>query len=67
MDDNDAVVSIVVYDGCDSLKWLGRRGFGDSEVSISINKKDDVFTQEALEAKKRGSLLYDSSAKTRLL
>ncbi len=56
MDDNDAVVRIVVYDGCDSLKWLCNRGFSDSEVSITINKRDAVFTQEALEAKNRGTV-----------
>ena len=46
----------IVYDGCDSLRWLASRGLGDSEVWITINNRDVVvYTKEALELQIRGS------------
>ncbi len=55
---NVEVVMNVVYDGCDSIRWLKRRELLDSEVSITIDKTELVTTQEALLRKKRGRLLF---------
>jgi hypothetical protein len=49
------IVMNIVYDGCDSLRWLASRGLGDSEVWITINNHAVVFSQNALELKLRGS------------
>ena len=47
----------IVYDGCDSLRWLASRGLGDSEVWITINNRDVVYSQKALELKIRGRVI----------
>jgi hypothetical protein len=47
----------IVYDGCDSLRWLASRGLGASEVWITINNRDVVYSQKALELKIRGRVI----------
>jgi hypothetical protein len=48
----------VVYDGCDSIRWLKLRDLLNSQVLITIDKNDVVITQEALQGKKRGTSLF---------
>ena len=54
----DDIVMNIVYDGCDSLRWLASRGLGDSEVWITVNNRHVVvFSQKALELKIRGRVI----------
>ena len=55
--DTAEVVTNVVYDGCDSIRWLKHRGLLNSQVSITIDKTELVITQEGLQGKRRGRSL----------
>ena len=54
----DRCVIKVVYDGCDSIRWLKHRGLLQPQVSITIDKTDVVHSIDEMIRKQSGGSLF---------